>query len=97
MSRILPLIALAALALAPASQAQQLPLPSSLPLTPSIALPLPPITLPSIPALPVIPIGPRIQGQIPIQYKGSGLIIFYDTQSPYPVEYTFTGIVSPPP
>lgn len=97
-NRVLP--AVLALALAPAAFGQQtLQLPAlsvPLPAAPSLVLPLPPFTLPSIPPLPVVPIGPRLQGQIPVTYRGSGLIIFYDTQSPYPVEYTLVGIVDAP-
>lgn len=102
MSRTRILLATAALVLAPAAFAQTLqlpalslpPLPQPLPSTPSLTLP--PFDLPALPPLPVIPIGPRLQGQIPVQYRGTGLIIFYDTQSPYPVEYTLTGIVGAP-
>lgn len=74
----------------------------ALPPLPSIVIPpLPPIpppwlTLPSLPPLPVIPVGPRLQGQIPLQYKKTKLTIYYDTQSPYPVSYTLTGIVGAP-
>ncbi|TAJ51250.1 MAG: hypothetical protein EPN60_03535 [Nevskiaceae bacterium] len=103
-SRKLPV--LLALSLASSAYAQTtVALPSALqpllPLPSIVIAPLPPIpppwlTLPSVPPLPVIPVGPRLKGDIPIQYKQTTLTIHYDTQSPYPVSYTLTGIVGAP-
>jgi len=100
------LSALLALSLSGGVYAQtSLGLPSSLqpllPLPSIVIPPLPPIpppwlTMPSLPPLPVIPIGPRLQGDIPLQYKETTLTIHYDTQSPYPISYTLTGIVGAP-
>lgn len=106
MSILRKLPALLALSLATGAHAQTslelplalqplLPLPS-VTIPPLPPLPPPWLTLPSVPPLPVIPIGPRLQGDIPLQYKATKLTIHYDTQSPYPVSYTLTGIVGAP-
>lgn len=98
MSRFRSLVALLALGLAPSAFAQQvsLPLPPSIQITPSLNIPLPPIGLPQIGPLPVIPVGPRFQGTIPVKIRESGVLIHYDTQSPYPVRYEIVGIVGAP-
>lgn len=98
MSSFRPLLALLAFGVVPSAFAQQvqLPLPPAIPLTPSLNLPLPPIGLPQIGPLPVIPVGPRLQGTIPVKIRESGVLIHYDTQSPYPVRYEIVGIVGSP-
>lgn len=61
--------------------------------------PMPDIIIPGLPPIwvPVIPIGPPLQGSIPINYNGTGVIVHYDNRSNYPIRLMLTGIVGSPP
>ena len=75
-------------------------LPVGLPTLPTLPFdpmhPLASIPIPYLPDLPVIPVGPRLAGSVPVNYKGTGVIIYYDTGSSQPVGAQLTGIVVQP-